>query len=190
MVVIEGNRVERQKQYQGNDFYKIASYHVVGADLSAIQSMEPDVVILDEAQRIKNWQTKIAKEVKKIKSTYAFVLTGTPIENKLEELHSIIQFINPFKLGPLYKFLEEHQIHDASGKVIGYQQLTQIRSLLSDVIIRRTKKQVLKELPGRIDKNIFVPLTEKQAEIHIEYADKVARLVNKWKRFGFLDEKV
>lgn len=187
--VIEGNYLLRQKQYRKDSFYKIISYNVVGADIEEIKKLEPDLIILDEAQRIKNWKTKTAQIVKKIESEYTIVLTGTPIENKLEELYSIIQYIDPYKLGPLYKFLEEHQIHDQHGKVIGYQKLHQIRTLLSDIIIRRTRKEVLTQLPSRTDKHLFVPLTKEQTEIHSEYADLVARLVHKWKRFGFLDEK-
>ncbi len=187
--VIEGNFFQRQKQYDKESFYRIASYNVVGADFKYINKMAPDLVILDEAQRIKNWQTRTAREVKKIQSKYALVLTGTPIENKLEELYSIVQFIDPFKLGPLYKFLQEHQIAGDNGKVIGYRELNKIQEILSDIVIRRTKKQVMAQLPKRTDKNLFVPMTEPQAEIHSEYADMVARLVNKWKRFGFLNEK-
>lgn len=127
--------------------------------------------------------------MKKIESTYAIVLTGTPIENKLEELYSIVQFIDPFKLGPLYTFLEEHQIHDENGKMVGYKNLNQIHKVLSDIVLRRTKKEVLTQLPTRVDKHLFVPLTSQQAEIHANYADMVVRLVSKWKRFGFLDEK-
>lgn len=187
--VIEGNVAERQKQYDATEFYKIASYNIVGADLTAINKMTPDLVILDEAQRIKNWNTRTAKQVKKIESSYAVVLTGTPIENKLEELYSIVQFIDSFKLGPLHQFLEAHQIHDAQGKVIGYKELNHIKTLLADIVIRRTKKEVLAELPVRTDKHLFVPLTKPQADLHAEFLDRVARLVNKWKRFGFLDEK-
>ena len=85
-------------------------------------------VILDEAQRIKNWKTRTAREVKKITSPYALVLTGTPLENKLEDLYSIIQFIDPFRLGSLYKFLEQHQIKNDHGKVVGYKNLNAIKN--------------------------------------------------------------
>lgn len=187
--VIEGNARQRQKQYETDSFYKIVSYNIVGVDNNAIKKLAPDLCILDEAQRIKNWQTKTAREVKKIESNYVIVLTGTPIENKLEELYSIIQFIDPFKLGPLYAFLEEHQIQGENGKVVGYKELNRINTVLSDIVLRRTKKEVLAQLPTRVDKHLFVPLTRQQAEIHSDYADMVVRLVNKWKRFGFLDEK-
>ncbi len=187
--VIEGNMLQRKKQYDADDFYKVVSYHVVGADLEAINGTEPDMVILDEAQRIKNWSTQTARQVKKIESKYAVVLTGTPIENKLEELYSIVQFIDPFKMGPLHRFLETHQIRDEHGKVTGYKELNRIKEMLADVVIRRTKKEVMPQLPGRVDKHLFVPLTKEQDDLHAEFQDKVARLVNKWKRFGFLDEK-
>lgn len=60
-----------------------------------LDGVELEVVILDEEQRIKNWQTKTANAVKKLESRYAFVLTGTPIENRIDEIYSIIQFLHP-----------------------------------------------------------------------------------------------
>lgn len=188
-VVLEGNALTRHPIYHSQPGYVITNYNVISADLAAINQTEFDLVILDEAQRIKNWQTKTAQAVKKIVSKYAIVLTGTPIENKLEELYSIIQFIDPFKLGPLYKFLDNHEIRSEAGKVVGYRDLNQIQKLLKDTVIRRTKRTVLKQLPDRTDKQILVPLTEEQAVIHEEYAVIVSRLVSKWKQFGFLDEK-
>ena len=103
--------------------------------------MAPDLVILDEAQRIKKTGKPGQRGKSKIQSKYALVLTGTPIENKLEELYSIVQFIDPFKLGPLYKFLQEHQIAGDNGKVIGYRELNKIQEILSDIVIRRTKNR-------------------------------------------------
>jgi len=189
IAIIEGNHLQRQKQYCSEATYKIISYGVAGIDRDEIRKLTPDLVILDEAQRIKNWQTKTAKSIKLIESEYALVLTGTPLENKLEELYSIIQFIDPFKLGPLYKFLDQHQITDEKGKVTGYRQLNKIKDVLKDIVIRRLKAEVLSELPGRTDQNRFVPLTSEQDEIHQQYAEKVSKLVSKWRRFGFLDEQ-
>ena len=72
-------------------------------------SWQPDLIILDEAQRIKNWKTRTAQSVKRLDSQYAIVLTGTPLENRLEELHSIVEFVDRFRLGPMFRFLAEHQ---------------------------------------------------------------------------------
>jgi superfamily II DNA or RNA helicase len=170
-------------------FYKIASYHTLSNDLDAVNEMEFDLVILDEAQRIKNWKTKIARSVKKIRSPYALVLTGTPLENKLEELYSIVQFVDPFRLGPYYHFLDHYQIKNPTGRVTGYRHLHDISRALSDILIRRSKKEVLSQLPERMDKILYVAMTDKQAELHQEFADAVGRIVTKWKYQGYLSEK-
>lgn len=187
--VIEGLPHLRQKQYLADAFYKIVSYHTLAHDLDAINAGEFDLVILDEAQRIKNWKTKIAQSVKKIRSTYALVLTGTPLENKLEELYSIVQFVDPFKLGPYYHFLDYYQIKNETGRVLGYRHLHEITQKLSDVMIRRSKKEVMAQLPERMDKILYVAMTDQQTGMHQEFSDIVARIVNKWKYQGFLNEK-
>ncbi len=188
--VVEGGILQRQRQYKENeDFYQILGYRMAANDIKYLNQIEPDLVILDEAQRIKNWKAKTSIAIKKIKSPYAIVLTGTPIENRLEELYSIMQFINQFKLGPLYRFLDHHQITDPkSGKIIGYDHLKEISTVLSDTLIRRTKKQVLRQIPKRQDKVLLVPMTEEQREVHDEQKDYVARLVAKWRRYNFLSE--
>ena len=186
--VIEGAAHIRAKQYQCGEQYKIVSYHTAGRDVDAINAAEYDLVILDEAQRIKNWKTKLAQGTKKIKSTYAIVLTGTPLENKLEDLYSIMQFVDPFKLGPYYRFLNYHQITNEIGKVTGYRNLHEIGEKMSDIMVRRLKKEVLTQLPERMDKNLFVPMTEEQMNLYLGYKDLVARLVAKWRACGFLSE--
>jgi SNF2 family DNA or RNA helicase len=187
--VLEGLPEKRKKLYQErSEFFKIITYDVVRRDLPEIKEYAPDLVILDEAQRIKNWKTKTAQAVKQVQSEYAIVCTGTPLENRLDELHSITEFVDRYKLGPLFRFLANHQILEGH-KVIGYKDLHKINQTLSDILIRRTKKQVLKELPKRIDKNLFVSVTAEQKEIHDDHYSKVCRLVNKWKRFKYLSEK-
>ena len=117
------------------------------------------------------------------------VLTGTPLENKLEELYSIVQVIDPLKLGALYRFVNQHQVIDeASGKITGYKELNKIGEHLKDILLRRHKRDVLKQLPKRMDKNIFVSMTEKQLDYYNEAKEAVSKLVNKWARFKFLNE--
>ena len=187
--VIEGHLDKRKSQYLSDEFYKIASYGVALNDIEYLNKMAPDLVILDEAQRIKNWKTKTAQNIKKLNSDFVIVLTGTPLENRLEELHSIVGFIDKFKLGALFRFLDNHQIKDKTGKIIGYKDLNQINKTLKDVLVRRTKSEISDQLPERIDKNYFVDVTKEQFEIHEDYAASVARLVFKWRKFGFLSEK-
>ena len=187
--VIEGMALHRDKQYLENQFYKIVSYHALVRDLEQITTMAPDLVILDEAQRIKNFKTKVAQTVKKVLSPYAWVLTGTPLENRLEELYSVIQFINPFRLGPFYRYLDAHQIKDDKGRVTGYRNLNEIGATLADIMIRRRRSEVLQQLPERMDKLLFVPMTAEQRRIHEECVNAVARLVARWRQFGHLSEQ-
>lgn len=188
--VIEGHHLKRRAQYDGPEFYKIVSYNSAANDLKACSHLQSDLVILDEAQRIKNWKTQIANAVKRIESDYLTVLTGTPLENKLEELYSIVQYIDPYCLGPYYKFLYDYQINDPeTGKVIGFQNLNHIGELLSGSLIRRRKKEVLLQLPARMDKVLSVPVTKEQMAMHEDFQFTVTMLVHKWRHQGFLSEK-
>ncbi|MBI3407345.1 MAG: DEAD/DEAH box helicase family protein [Planctomycetes bacterium] len=187
--VIGGLRDRRRELFQIDTFFKILNYDTVHTDLDLIDEWAPDLVILDEAQRIKNWNTRVARSVKRIESPFAFVLTGTPLENRLEELISIVQFVDRFRLGPTFRLLDRHQTHDEHGKVIGYRRLDELGATLKPILIRRLKSNVLDQLPERIDKNFFVPMTPEQARHHEENREIVARIVAKWRRFGFLTEK-
>ncbi len=187
--IVEGLIHNRKKLYKQKDFYKIISYGIVRNDVELINEWAADLVIVDEAQRIKNWKTQTAKSVKKINSDFTIVLTGTPLENRIEELHSIVEYIDRYKLGPLFRFLDNHQVLDENGKLKGYKNLRTINKTLEDILIRRTKREIIDQLPGRVDKNFFVEMTNEQITDHKAYYDVVARLVNKWIRLGFLSEE-
>ena len=118
--VLTGGRSRRQKAFAEDDFCKITNYEKLQPDLDLITAWEPELVIVDEAQRIKNWNTIASRALKRIDSPYAIVLTGTPLENKLEELISIVQFVDQYRLGPTWKLLHEHQVKDETGRVTGY----------------------------------------------------------------------
>ena len=99
--IVFGGYPARRAAYRRHTFFTLCNYEQVVADgRNLLDALRPDVVILDEAQRIKNWQTKTANAVKKLESKYAFVLTGTPIENRIDEIYSIVQFLDPDLLGP------------------------------------------------------------------------------------------
>ncbi len=186
--VVEGPTPARAQGYAADAFYKIVNYDVVHRDLRMIQERRPDLIILDEAQRIKNWKTRAARAVKQLQSDHAFVLTGTPLENRLEELHSIVEFVDRHRLGPMFRFLATHQHLDETGRVIGYRRLDDVSRTLGPVLIRRTKESVLKELPERLEKRFFVPMTPEQMAHHEENREIVARIVAKWRRWGYLSE--
>jgi superfamily II DNA or RNA helicase len=187
--VINGGRMQRQQDYTLDDFCKITNYEKLKPDLDLIAAWAPDLVIVDEAQRVKNWNTIAARALKRVDSPYAVVLTGTPLENKLEELISIVQFVDQHRLGPTWKLLHEHQIKDEAGRVTGYTGLEKIGQTLAPVMIRRRKSEVLRQLPVRTEQNLLVPMTEAQMLYHQENADEVAKIVQRWRRMKFLSDK-
>ena len=186
--VLAGGRVQRQKDFALDDFCKITNYEKLKTDLDQIAAWAPDLVIVDEAQRIKNWNTIAARALKRIDSPYAMVLTGTPLENKLEELISIVQFVDQHRLGPTWKLLHEHQVKDEAGRVTGYTGLEKIGQTLAPIMIRRRKAEVLRQLPARTDQNLLLPMTEMQMLHHQENADIVARIVQRWRKTKFLSD--
>ncbi|MBV5299801.1 MAG: DEAD/DEAH box helicase [Rhodoferax sp.] len=186
--VIHGLRSRREQQYREDTFCKITHYETLARDADLIAAWAPDLVIADEAQRIKNWNTIAARALKRIVSPYAIVLTGTPLENRLEELISIVQFVDQHRLGPTWRMLDEHQLRDDMGRVIGYRALDRIGKTLAPVMLRRRKAEVLTQLPERVDHRIFVALTPEQRVHHDENGDIVTRIVARWRNTGYLSD--
>jgi hypothetical protein len=177
--VVEGGIEERRDQYAAETFYKLVNYEQVVRDREVINDWKPDVIVLDEAQRIKNWESKTSREVKKLRSRYAVVLTGTPLENKLEELYSIVQFVDERRFGPAFQFLHDHRVFDEAGNLKGYRNLERIREKLAPVFLRRTRGEVLGQLPPRTDNTVFVELAEAQRGPYEDQRAALARLVQK-----------
>lgn len=186
--VIEGLLLQRRELYAAPKFFNLSSYELVLKDIRYMHELAPDLIILDEAQRIRNWTTATARTIKQLKSRYAFVLTGTPLENKLEELFSVVEFIDGRRLGPAFRFLHEHRTEDEDGKLIGYRGLDRIHDQLAPILLRRTRQEVLKDLPARTDRILHVTLSPQQAESYWEQNDILAGLMRKWERQGWLSE--
>ena len=189
VAVVGGGRKAREAAWSAPGFLKVTGYDAIHRDLDAIARWSPQLVVLDEAQRIKNWATRVAVAVKRIESPLALVLTGTPLENRLEELISIVQFVDQHRLGPTWRVLHDHQVVDeGSTRVVGYRDLDRLGESLAPVLLRRRKSEVLAQLPERSVKRLFLPLTEPQRALHEENAEAVAKLVAKWRRHRFLSD--
>ena len=173
-----GARPARLATYREPSFFTIVNYEQVLGDAADINEiLHADVVVLDEAQRIKNWQIKTARRVKSLRSTYAFVLTGTPVENRIDELYSIVQYLDPELVGPLFRFNRDFYELDERGRPVDYKNLGELRRRLQPVMLRRRKSDVEAELPGRTMKTYFVPMVEEQAARYEEYKNQAARLL-------------
>jgi SNF2 family DNA or RNA helicase len=178
--VLDGSHASRLEAYRDwREGFLVLNYELVLRDLDAIRTARPDVVILDEAQRIKNWETKTAKAVKRLESPYAFILTGTPLENRLGELHSLVEFLHPRVLGPRWRLIPLHVVTDATGRVVAYEGFDLLRSRLSGLFIRRERSEVLDQLPPRIDHTFWTEMTPSQWRPYRREAVRVAALVGK-----------
>ncbi|MGE3312912.1 MAG: SNF2-related protein [Limisphaerales bacterium] len=159
-------------------FFVVMNYEQVIPDVVEINDLlRPDVVILDEAQRIKNWNTKTALTIKRVRSRYAFVLTGTPIENRIDELRSLVDFLDPAILGPLFRFNRDFYEFDDRGRPVAFRNLPKLHERVRPVLLRRRKAEVETELPPRTERQLFVPMSEAQRKAYGGYEQEVMKLV-------------
>lgn len=189
VTIVEGHHQHRRELYYAPTDYKIVSYHTLANDIKAMGTLDADMVIMDEVQRLKNWNTQISQAARRVNTEYAVVLSGTPLENKLDELYSVMQFVDQYALGPYYQFLNRHVETGPTGKVVAYKHLGEVGERLKGVMIRRRKAEVDIQLPRRTDKVLYVPMTREQSAIHDEAQTAVAQLAQRWQRSRFLSEK-
>jgi superfamily II DNA or RNA helicase len=188
-VVVSGNPQRRREAFASDAPYKILNYELTWRELSVLQALDADILILDEAQRAKNFRTKTAATLRAIPSRFLFVLTGTPVENRLDDLYSLIQLVNPGLLGPLWKFNLEFHTQSDSGKVVGYKNLSALRERIAPAVMRRRKEEVLLQLPPLTVQTRYTPLSPEQAQLEEEYRTKASRLLKIAEKRGLTKEE-
>jgi ERCC4-related helicase len=177
--VVLGSHKDRPGQYANERFFTICNYEQVMRDILAIEQVPWDLIILDEGQRIKNWEAKTSRIIKGLRSPFALVLSGTPLENRLDELFSVVEFIDERRLGPAFRFFNRHKVVDERGKLLGYKDLDQLRERLKPILLRRTRAKVVKELPPRTTKVIRIKPTDEQVEMQQGHRLIVQSIINK-----------
>lgn len=181
-LVIQGPPDERAVQYQSKEhFFFIVNYETILRDIKAINKAEMDFLVLDEAQRAKNYETKTASSLKRLEAKHKLVITGTPIENKLIDIFSIMSIIEPDFLGPLWEFSYQYCLFDPErpNKINGYYNLKSLNKKLEDVLIRREKRKVLEQLPNIQQTNVVLGLSPLQEEFHASYSRGLAQIIRK-----------
>jgi SNF2 family DNA or RNA helicase len=176
--LVLGGAKERAAQY-GAAFFTICNYEQALRDLLAIEATPWDLVVLDEAQRIKNWEAKTSRVMKALRSRFALALSGTPLENRLDELYSVVEFVDERRLGPAFRFFHRHRVANEGGRVLGYDNLSDLRRTLAPVLLRRTRAAVLSELPPRTTEVVRVSPTPAQVDLHNGYIQIVITIVRK-----------
>jgi SNF2 family DNA or RNA helicase len=177
--VVLGNAEERVGQYESDTFFTICNYEQVLRDHSTIERVAWDLIILDEGQRIKNWESKTSRLITSLSSPFALVLSGTPLENRLEELYTVVSFIDDRRLGPAYRFFHRHRVVDERGRVEGYRNLDELRETLKPILLRRTRSSVMQDLPERSTEIVRIRPTEEQLFMSDEHVKRAAQIAAK-----------
>lgn len=175
--IIIGAASERQKTIESiNDSdLIITSYGMVKRDIDIYTKKQFKYCFIDEAQHIKNPNTLNAKSVKKIKAEGYFALTGTPIENSLTELWSIFDFLMPAYLQTHSKFVNRFEIPIVKNKDV--KAMDTLRRHIQPFILRRMKKDVLKELPPKIESKMTNDMTDEQHKLYIAYLQEAKKVI-------------
>ena len=174
---VNGDKKEREELIKNVDKYDafITTYNLLKRDLENYKDIEFDYCLLDEAQYIKNPHSQNALSVKKIKAKTKFALSGTPVENSVMELWSIFDFVMPGYLYDEKRFsVRYHKKLKEEPEVI-----EDLNRLINPFILRRKKKDVIKELPDKIEKTIMVDFEDKQKKVYGTYAKHALELIEK-----------
>ncbi|MFM7364355.1 MAG: DEAD/DEAH box helicase [Cuspidothrix sp.] len=150
----------------------ITSYALIHRDIKLLKTVEWQIIVLDEAQNIKNSESKQSQAVRQLETTFRIALTGTPVENRLQELWSILDFLNPGYLGNKQFF--QRRFAMPIEKYGDTASLNQLRSLVQPFILRRLKtdKDIIQDLPEKQEMTVFCGLTSEQATIYQKLVDQ------------------
>ncbi len=173
-VVIDGTAKKRQKQYaafQESDIaFCLVGYETVRGDIDQILTLDIDCVVADEAHRIKNRNTQTYKAMIQLQPKYRFALTGTPMQNKPDEIFALMSWIDPEVLGKVTAFRKEHVlIGEKFGRrytELGYKNLDAIRERISPKMLRRMKKDVAPDLPDILYTNGYCEMSKAQKVLY------------------------
>ena len=172
-ILVEGNAETRKELVKKTEKgILITTYQTFRNDVKNYKDKKFDVAILDEAQNIKNVSSLVKKATSKLESTVNFALTGTPIENSIMELWSIFDFILPGYLDNITKFRKKYKnsLNNPDSK-----KIFNLKNIVSPFILRRTKDEVLTELPEKVENNMIVELSKEQKKLYMAYVKRAKK---------------
>jgi len=166
-VTVADNKQKRLEVMKNMNNYNIfiTSYGLVRNDNDEYEKIDFELCVIDEAQAIKNYQAGMTREIKKIKARTKIALTGTPLENSVLELWSIFDFIMPGYLNSVVKFRENYGIKDVDEDSLN--KLSTLNYQIKPFILRRKKNDVSKDLPDKIENNIYLDLPDIQKALYV-----------------------
>jgi superfamily II DNA or RNA helicase len=179
-LLLEGPAPVRARTIASRPPWLVTHYEQVLRDHRHHEGNPPDLMIIDEAQRAKGLLTRTARVLKGIGARYVFALTGTPLENRLEEAYAIAQLIDQRLLPPLWQLDRDHFVRDEKGRrVVLYRGLGALRSRLAPAFLRRRKEDVALDLPERLRSTAMLPMHEAVVATYDDVLAQVARIAGK-----------
>ncbi len=158
-VLLEGGARARAGAIAAGAPWLVTHYEQLLKDHREHAASPPDLLIIDEAQRAKGLNTRTARVLKSIGARFLFALTGTPLENRLEEAYAIAQLVDQRLLPPLWQIDRDHFVREGKGKrVVLYRNLDALRARLAPAFLRRRKEDVAMDLPERVRSTVMVPM--------------------------------
>lgn len=166
----------------------LTSYDLLKRDISEYEGYKFRCEIIDEAQYIKNANTQAAKAVKEVQADFRLALTGTPVENRLSELWSIFDYLMPGFLYSYKKFREEVEIPAVQNS--DEDAMKRLQKMIRPFVLRRLKKEVLTDLPDKLEENMFVQLTGEQQKLYDAHVKRMMLMLDKQSEEEFKTSKI
>ena len=181
--IIGGTLKQRKELYLKDTTFFVVNYELTLKDLPMINLRTWDMVIADEISRIKNYKSLAKKSLLQIKSNFRIGISSYPIENRIQDLHSILSWINPNILGSYWNFINEYCYFCTNPyggyTITGIKDAKKLHEILKSVMIRRKKVEVFTELPEMIHNNYYIPLTITQQKMYKEIESNIMNLVQR-----------
>ena len=188
--MVTGTAAERRMALTeaGTEDILLTSYDLLKRDISEYEKYQFQCEIIDEAQYIKNANTQAAKAVKEVQAEFKLALTGTPVENRLSELWSIFDYLMPGFLYSYKKFREEVEIPAVQNS--DEDAMKRLQKMIRPFVLRRLKKEVLTDLPDKLEENMFVQLTGEQQKLYDAHVKRMMLMLDKQSEEEFKTSKI
>lgn len=204
-IIISGTKKERDNLWDNEDSnYVIMNYELLLKDIDKIKTKNWDYIIADEATRLSNPASKQTKFIKKINANNKIAITGTPMNNSIEDIWSIIDFCMPGYFGDYWHFINKYcnkeiikiRIKTKTGytyrhisKISSYKNTTELNDKINKCMIRRTKTEVLKELPDKLYENIYFDLSQTELKLYSAIEQRIIEELKEYNLNKVINDK-